>query len=82
MNVTVYTNKNCVQCDATKRWLEQNKINFETALISDSPEVDALIKEKNFQAAPVVVAGEMSWSGFRLEKLKTIKNMIFSEDRK
>jgi glutaredoxin-like protein NrdH len=82
MNVTVYTNKNCVQCDATKRWLEQNKINFETALISDSPEVDALIKEKNFQAAPVVVAGEMSWSGFRLEKLKTIKNMIFSEDHK
>jgi glutaredoxin-like protein NrdH len=82
MNVTVYTNKNCVQCDATKRWLEQNKINFKTALISDSPEVDALIKEKNFQAAPVVVAGEMSWSGFRLEKLKTIKNIIFSEDHK
>ena len=82
MNVTVYTNPNCVQCDQTKRWLTKNNINFETALISDSPEIDTLIKEKNFLAAPVVVAGEISWSGFRLEKLKTIKGLIFSEEHK
>ena len=82
MKVSVYTNPNCVQCDATKRWLTTNKINFETKLISESPEIEVLIQEKRFVAAPVVTADELSWSGFRLEKLKTIKNMIFSEEHK
>jgi glutaredoxin-like protein NrdH len=82
MKVKVYTNPNCVQCDATKRWLTANKINFETKLISESPEIEDLIKEKGFVAAPVVTADEMSWSGFRLEKLKTINNIIFSEEHK
>jgi glutaredoxin-like protein NrdH len=41
-------------------------------MISDSPEVFTLIEEKGYSAAPVVVAGEDSWSGFRLDKLNTL----------
>jgi glutaredoxin-like protein NrdH len=82
MKVTVYSNPNCVQCDTTKRWLNVNNIDFDTALISESPEINDLIAKKGYLSAPVVVAGEMSWSGFRLEKLKTIKNIIFSEEHK
>ena len=82
MNVKVYSNPNCVQCEQTKRWLTLNDIKFDTALISDSPEVHDLIAEKGYASAPVVVAGEMSWSGFRLEKLTALKNMISSEDSK
>ena len=82
MQVTVYSNPNCVQCEATKRWLTTHKINFDTKYISESPEIEALIQEKGYVAAPIVVADGLSWSGFRLEKLKTIKNMIFSEEHK
>jgi hypothetical protein len=41
-------------------------------MISDSPEVISLIEEKGYRAAPVVVAGDDSWSGFRLDKLNEL----------
>jgi glutaredoxin-like protein NrdH len=81
MKITVYSNPNCVQCDATKRWLTTNKINFDTKLISDSPEIEPLIQEKGYVAAPVVIAGTQSWSGFRLEKLKSLVALIHGETK-
>ena len=72
MKITVYSNPNCVQCDQTKRFLTLKGIEFEAKLISDSPEVYSLIEEKGYKSAPVVVAGEDSWSGFRLEKLNEL----------
>jgi glutaredoxin-like protein NrdH len=47
-------------------------IEFESKMIADSPEVFSLIEEKGYAAAPVVVSGEDSWSGFRLDKLNTL----------
>jgi hypothetical protein len=41
-------------------------------MIQDSPEVFSLIEEKGYASAPVVVAGEDSWSGFRLDKLNSL----------
>ena len=69
MSVVVYSNPNCVQCEQTKRFLTLKEIPFEAKMIADSPEVYALIEEKGYASAPVVVAGEDSWSGFRLDKL-------------
>jgi glutaredoxin-like protein NrdH len=45
------------------------EIPFEAKMISESPEVFSLIEEKGYASAPVVVAGEDSWSGFKLDKL-------------
>jgi glutaredoxin-like protein NrdH len=70
--VTVYSNPNCAACEQTKRFLTVKGIVFESKMISESPEVFALIEEKGYTAAPVVVVGDDSWSGFRLEKLSTL----------
>ncbi len=70
--VTVYSNPNCTACEQTKRFLTVKGIEFESKMIADSPEVFALIEEKGYSAAPVVVVGEESWSGFRLDKLNTL----------
>lgn len=70
--VTVYSNPNCVQCEQTKRYLTSKNVEFVAKLISESPEVSVLIEEKGYKAAPVVVTGSDSWSGFRLEKLKAL----------
>ena len=70
--VIVYSNPNCQACEQTKRFLTVKGIEFEAKMISDSPEVFTLIEEKGYSAAPVVVAGEDSWSGFRLDKLNTL----------
>lgn len=67
--VIVYSNPNCTACEQTKRFLTVKGIQFESKMISESPEVFPLIEEKGYTAAPVVVVGEDSWSGFRLEKL-------------
>lgn len=73
--ITVYSNPNCVQCENTKRFLNQKGLEFESKMIQDSPEIMPLIKEKGYRTAPVVVTDDDSWSGFNLEKL----NGLFSE---
>lgn len=70
--VTVYSNPNCTACEQTKRFLTLKGVVFESKMISESPEIFPLIEEKGYTSAPVVVAGEDSWSGFRLERLSTL----------
>ena len=70
--VTVYSNPNCTACEQTKRFLTVKGIVFESKMISESPEIFPLIEEKGYASAPVVVVGDDSWSGFRLEKLTTL----------
>lgn len=72
MSVIVYSNPNCVQCEQTKRFLTVKGIEFESKMISDSPEVMPLIEEKGYRSAPVVVTDNDSWAGFRLDKLNTL----------
>lgn len=72
MSVIIYSNPNCVQCEQTKRYLKSKGVEFETKMIQDSPEINALIEEKGYTAAPVVVAGDKSWSGFKLDNLNTL----------
>ena len=70
--VVVYSNPNCTACEQTKRFLTVKGVAFESKMISESPEVFALIEEKGYKSAPVVVAGNDSWSGFRLDKLSEL----------
>jgi glutaredoxin-like protein NrdH len=70
--VIVYSNPNCTACEQTKRFLTVKGIPFEAKMISESPEIFPLIEEKGYASAPIVVVGEDSWSGFRLEKLSTL----------
>lgn len=70
--VIVYSNPNCVQCEQTKRFLKSKGIAFEAKMIQDSPEVLPLIEANGYAAAPVVVAGDRSWSGFKLDNLNTL----------
>ena len=70
--ITVYSNPNCVACEQTKRFLTVKGINFEAKMIQDSPEIYDLISEKGYSSAPIVVVGEESWSGFRLDKLNSL----------
>lgn len=81
MKITVYSNPNCVQCEQTKKWLERKNLRFDTQMISDSPEVQAIIDEHKFQSAPVVVAGDKVWSGFRLDHLTDIAHEIASKEK-
>lgn len=67
--VTVYTLPSCVQCDSTKRVLTKNEIEFETVDLSTNDEAMEYVRTLGYQAAPVVIAGDDHWSGFRPDKL-------------
>jgi glutaredoxin-like protein NrdH len=72
MSVVVYTLPSCVQCDSTKRMLERNNIEFETVDMSQDADALEMVKALGYSAAPVVIAGEDHWSGFRLDKIQAL----------
>jgi glutaredoxin-like protein NrdH len=70
--VTVYTLPSCVQCDTTKRYLQRNLIEFNEIKLQDDPEAMEAIKAMGYSQAPVVVAGDARWSGFRPDELQLL----------
>jgi glutaredoxin-like protein NrdH len=72
MSVTVYTLPSCVQCDSTKRLLERNNIEFNTVDLSTDESAMKAVKALGYSAAPVVIAGDEHWSGFRPDRLQRL----------
>jgi glutaredoxin-like protein NrdH len=70
--IQVYTKPACVQCDATKRHLDKAGLEYETIDITQNPDALDKILNMGFQAAPVVITDNDSWSGFQPDKLDGI----------
>lgn len=67
--IQVYTKPACVQCNATKRHLDKAGLEYETIDIAQNPDALEKILNLGFQAAPVVITDNDSWSGFQPDKL-------------
>ena len=80
MTITIYVTENCVQCNSTKRYFDKHDIPYETVNLNENPEAMAMVKEMGYTAAPVVIAGEKHWSGFRIEKIKNLIAEIHLEN--
>ncbi|MBS9371432.1 redoxin nrdh [Rhodococcus gordoniae] len=72
MNITVYTKPACVQCTATYRALDKAGIEYDVVDISESPEARDYVMALGYLQAPVVVAGDDHWSGFRPDRIKAL----------
>ncbi|EFU61017.1 glutaredoxin [Actinomyces sp. oral taxon 180 str. F0310] len=72
MSITVYSKPRCPQCDATYRALDKQGVSYERIDVTQDPESLAFIKGLGYQQAPVVVAGEDHWSGFRPDRIKAV----------
>lgn len=70
MAITVYTKPNCVQCNATYRALDKAGITYQTVDVTVDAQALSQVKALGYAQAPVVVAGEDHWSGFRPDKIK------------
>lgn len=81
MTVTVYEKDNCMQCVQTKRKLEQSGIQYEVADLMEPGNLEAA-KSLGHLSAPVVVVGDVSWSGFRPDKIdELVKNRLENEGK-
>lgn len=72
--VVVYEKPSCVQCTMTTKLLDKEGIPYKTISLVDDPDAISTIKELGYLAAPVVVVGEVSWSGFRPDKIEEFIN--------
>lgn len=70
--VTIYTLPSCPQCDTTKRFLTRQGVEYKEVDLSENEEATEMIKQLGYVSAPVVMAGNTHWSGFRLEKLQQL----------
>lgn len=80
MKITVYEKNDCVQCEATKRWLRRMKVEFDTVNVEENPEAMQKVLDMGFQSAPVVITDIGNWSGFRISKLEELKAVIKGEE--
>jgi glutaredoxin-like protein NrdH len=73
MSVTVYTKPACVQCNATYKALDKQGID-----ISLDAEARDYVMALGYLQAPVVVAGNEHWSGFRPDRIKSLAGAVLS----
>lgn len=72
MSITVYSKPACVQCDATYRALDKRGIDYTVVDISQDAEALDMVRSLGYMQAPVVVAGDTHWSGFRPDQIAAV----------
>lgn len=76
--LTVYSKPNCIQCEMTKIWLDQNKIPYDTVDVIEHPESLEEIRLLGFKSMPVVTLDknfDNAWSGYNLDRLLELKEL-------
>lgn len=70
--ITVYSKPACVQCKATQRYLNKAGLDYSVVDLTTDPEAHAYVTSLGYSTAPVVVAGESHWGGFRPSMIETL----------
>lgn len=76
MTITIFTKPHCPQCDATKRQFTKLGVTFETVDLSASPSTLEQLRQAGFRQAPVVIAPNQSWSGYRPDLIAQLANQL------
>lgn len=65
----------CQPCLATKRHLDRQGTPYEIRYVDQDPAAAAEVKRLGYNTTPVVVAGDMHWSGLRPDKLNALARL-------
>lgn len=71
-NVIVYTKPACVQCNATYKALDKAGLEYRVVDITEDSDARDYVMALGYLQAPVVVAGDAHWSGFRPDRVKAL----------
>ncbi len=83
MQVTVYTTPSCPQCEMTKKTMTRENIRYEVVDLSENEAAMEMVKtELGYTAAPVVIAGDQHWSGFRLGAITGLAKRLHGDAAK
>lgn len=79
MKITVWELPNCSQCMMTKREFDKRGILYTTRKLTTKA-TDRFLA-LGFTSAPIVETDAKRWSGFRLEKIKSLEFHLKNERR-
>lgn len=68
----VFSLPNCVQCKFTKDKMDALGIDYEEVDMSQNPLALDEARSLGYQSAPVVITETDHWSGFRIDKIKSL----------
>lgn len=72
-SVVVYSKANCMQCNFTKKYLEDKGISYEVKDIVENEAAIEEVKSLGFSSLPVVIAeGLEAFNGFRPDMLNQL----------
>lgn len=72
IQVTVFSRRECVQCQATYRALDKKGITYAVVDLATDPAALERVRALGYLQAPVVVAGDAHWSGFRPDQINAL----------
>lgn len=70
--IIVYSKPGCVQCTATTRALEARKLSYDVVDLTQDPAAMDRVTRLGYRQAPVVIAGEKHWAGFRPDLISSL----------
>lgn len=76
MKITVWTTPNCVQCSMTKKQMDKYGIRYEEMALEQHPDKLEEFKNKGLISAPIVTTDVKTWSGFRIDKIKSLADHL------
>ena len=65
MTITVYSKPACVQCTATTRALDARGLTYDVIDLTKDAAAMERVTALGYRQAPVVIAGDAHWAGFR-----------------
>ncbi|MFS4438698.1 glutaredoxin-like protein NrdH [Paracoccaceae bacterium GXU_MW_L88] len=72
MTITVYSKPACVQCTATTRALTAKGVAFDVVDLTEDADAMERVTALGYRQAPVVMAGDDHWAGFRPDKISAL----------
>lgn len=72
MTITIYTKDNCLQCHATQRAMTSRGVIFDAINVDRHPDAADTLRAQGFRSLPVVIAGDLRWSGFRPDMINRL----------
>jgi glutaredoxin-like protein NrdH len=74
--ITVYTKPACVQCNATYKALDRHGLTYKKVDITLDSNARDYVMALGYLQAPVVVAGDQHWSGYRPDRLSALAKTV------
>lgn len=81
MQITVWTTSNCVQCAMTKKQFDRLGIRYDEMALEQHPEKLEEFKAQGHLSAPIVVTDRKTWTGFRLDKIRSLASHLMGETK-